>query len=454
MGERDMQEPGRLAEHEQRVADVLLEMREEIVKALGELVAVRSVNPSYPGVEYTEHVGGESEANHYLSLLYQAAGCDVSWVEREQGRANLVGVKRGKGGSQARSLVLNGHVDVVPTGDVSNWTLSRDPFSGSVLDGNVFGRGVADMKGGLISAAMAALALRRSGIELQGDLLLHSVVGEETGEHEIGIRAVLDEGFTGDAGIVCEPTGHRERFTVAAASGGLLWMTLRVVGKAGHNNLRGDLIHAGGLGEEAGVNAVEKGVFLLTMLQELERQWGQTKSHPLFKPGWFSLHPGVIVGGPKGILVPFMISEYCNIEYSILYPPQEPVDDVKAEIEEFLRDAAGLDPWLTKNPPEVEWRLHWPPFVTDPDAPIIDTVVGAHRDVAGVTAEDDPHRVGGFAAVCDATFLLQSGVQSVAYGPGTILEAHTADESIAIDELVLASQAYAVTAMRWCGLAG
>ena len=439
-------------EPEQRVLAVLAGMRDEMAEALSGLIAVPSVNPSYPGVDYLEHIGAESEANRLLSRHYEAAGCEVNFLEREKGRANLVGVLRGRGGSQARSLVLNGHVDVVPTGETSYWVTSPDPFSGAVLDGRVVGRGAADMKGGLISAAMAAVALARSGVELQGDLLLHSVVGEETGEHDIGIKAVLDEGFTGDAGIVCEPTGHKKPFTVAAASGGLLWMTLRVVGKAGHNNLRGDLVRAGGFGEEAGVNAVKKGVFLLTMLQELERQWGQTKTHPLFTPGWFSLHPGVIIGGPQGILVPFMISQYCTIEYSILYPPQETVDDIKAEIEEYVRDAAQLDPWLRKNPPEIEWRLHWPPFVTDPDAPIIDAVVGAHRDVAGLNGEEDSDRVGAFVAVCHATYLIESGVQSVAYGPGTILQAHRADESIAIDELELAAQAYALTAIRWCGL--
>jgi acetylornithine deacetylase/succinyl-diaminopimelate desuccinylase family protein len=441
-----------LSDREQRVADVAAGMRDEIAQALSAFAKIPSVNPKYPGVEYEEHIGGETEANRYLSGLYEAAGCEVRWVERETGRGNLVGVVPGGGGG--RSLVLNGHVDVVPPGEASAWSLSPDPFSGAIIDGLVIGRGVADMKGGLISAVMATSALRRSGVGLRGDLLLQSVVGEETGDHDIGVRAVLQQGFTADAGIVCEPTGHRERFTVAAASGGLLWMTLRVRGKAGHNNLRGDLVHAGGLGEEAGVNAVEKGVFLLTMLQELERQWGQSKSHPLFKPGWFSLHPGVIVGAPQGILVPFMISQYCNIEYSILYPPNESADAIKAEIEGFVQDAAQLDPWLRKNPPEIEWRLHWPPFITDIEQPIVPTVVGAHQDVAGVLPEDDPRRVGGFAAVCDATFLRESDVESVAYGPGTILQAHREDESIAIEELVLAAQTYALTAMRWCGVGG
>ena len=438
---------------ERKVFDTLDGMRTEMVSALSDLLAIPSVNPNYPGCVYDELVGGETEANKYMEKLYRNAGCKVSWVEREKGRANLVGLLAGSGGGGARSLTLNGHVDVVPPGDLSKWT-DRDAFSGRVRDDKVFGRGATDMKGGLIAAAMAATALSRSGVGLKGDLILHSVTGEETGDHDVGVRAVVEEGFGGDAAIVGEPTGLVDRFAVAPVSGGLLWMTLRVTGKAGHNNLRGELVHAGGLGEVAGVNAVEKGVFLLTKLQELERQWGQSKAHPLFKPGWFSLHPGVIVGGPEGILVPFMISQYCTIEYSILYPPNEAVEDVKAEIEGFVQDAAALDPWLKKNPPEIEWRLHWPPYSTAPDHEIVKTLVDAHRLVAGLSAEADPHRVSGFAAVCDAVYFLEAGIPAVAYGPGSILQAHTADEYLAIDELAIAAKTYAEAAIMWCGVAG
>ena len=94
------------------------------------------------------------------------------------------------------------------------------------------------------------------------------------------------------------------------------------------------------------MNAVEKGAYLLAALQNLEQQWGQRYVHPLFKPGHFSLHPGVISGGPHGAMVPFFISEFCRIEYSILYPPDVDAASIKAEITSFVRRAESLDPWL------------------------------------------------------------------------------------------------------------
>jgi acetylornithine deacetylase len=341
---------------------------------------------------------------------------------------------------------LNGHVDVVPPGDLSHWT-TGDPFSGRVAEGRVYGRGAVDMKGGLVAALLAAAALHEAGVGLGGDLILHSVAGEETGDHDIGVNAVIEAGFGGDAAIVGEPTNH----DVATVSGGLLWMTLRVQGKAGHNNMRAELVHAGGKGEAAGVNALEKGVYLLTMLQELERQWGQSKSHPLFRPGWFSLHPGVIVGAPEGIMVPFMISTYCNIDYSILYPPNEPVEDIKAEIEQFLLAASQLDPWLRKHPPQVDWRLDWPPFDLDPNHPLVTTTIDAYRHAAGIKPAQDTARIKGFGAVCDATYFLKAGIPAIVHAGGDAVHAHTADEYVEIDRVLLAAKTYALTAINWCG---
>lgn len=95
------------------------------------------------------------------------------------------------------------------------------------------------------------------------------------------------------------------------------------------------------MGEAVGVNAIEKAVYLLISLQRLEEEWGRTKAHPLFKPGHFVLHPGVIDGGPGGIKIPLVVSDYCHIHYAIWYPPQDDVDEVKREIEDYSRKAAA-----------------------------------------------------------------------------------------------------------------
>ena len=119
------------------------------------------------------------------------------------GSPNVVGVLKGTGGG--RSLILNGHIDVVPAGDRSKWT--DDPFSGAVKDGKVFGRGTTDMKGGNVSMLLAMEALIRSGIRLKGDVIFHSVIEEETGG--VGTLATVLRGYRADAALIPEPTNMK-----------------------------------------------------------------------------------------------------------------------------------------------------------------------------------------------------------------------------------------------------
>jgi acetylornithine deacetylase/succinyl-diaminopimelate desuccinylase-like protein len=438
------------------------ELTDSIAEATADLIRIPSVNPSYPGQSFDELVGGESAANQALEGLYRDAGCTTHWVERSAGRANLVGVLAGDG-EEGRSLILNGHVDVVPPGRPDSWT-GGDPFGGRIEGGRIFGRGASDQKAALVAAVMAVMALRRAGVRLGGTLILQSVVGEEVGEHDLGVNAVIEAGFTADAAIVTEPTAGvardpfqpPSRLQVSPVSAGLLWMTLEVEGKAGHNNLRPELVRAGGVGAIAGVNAVEKGVYLLTALQGLEQRWGQEYVHPLFKPGHFSLHPGVIVGGPHGALVPFFSAEFCRIEYSILYPPDVPASRIRHEIEAFVRDASRLDPWLREHPATIRWNLDWEPAVLDVGHALTGTVARARRTALGEAPHAGPGPdpcVRGFDAVCDATYLGKAGMPAVICGPGSIQFAHAVDESVAIRDVVDAAKVYALAAIDWCGLA-
>ena len=437
-------------------------MATDLVAAVAALVRIPSVDPSYPGVTYAEHIGGEAAANVFLADFYRQAGCRVETVEIAAGRPNLVGVISGGDPQRGRSLIYNGHVDVVPPGRAADWR-DGDPYSGRVLDGRIWGRGASDQKGALVCAAFAAAALRRAGIHLAGDLTLQSVVGEEVGEHALGTGGVIEAGYVGDAAIVTEPTAPVSpdplhpptSLLVAPVSAGLLWLSLTVAGKRGHNNLRPELVRAGGVGSVAGVNAIEKGTYLLGALQVLEQQWGQTYSHPLFKAGHFSLHPGVIEGGPYGAAVPFFISEYCRIDYSILYPPDVPATHIKAEIEEYVRRACALDPWLVDHPPTLEWRFDWPPYSLAADHPLVATVAGARREVLGEPAHSGPDadpRIRAFDAVDDAMLFDRAGIPVLSCGPGSIQFAHAIDESVAVSELVAATKLYALVAMDWCGV--
>jgi formylaminopyrimidine deformylase len=440
-----------MEEEKKKVLDKIDELSDEILGVLSELVRIPSISPNYPDVDRAAVLGGESKVSKALTDHYRQIGCEVDLVEVEPGRANAVGVLRGAGGG--RSLIYNGHMDTVPPGNYSDWKWN-DPFSGKVEDGKLYGLGACDMKGGIVAQYAAARAIAESGILLKGDLILEGVAGEETMDHEVGTTATIKRGYRADAAIVSEPTSRTSRLVVAPASPGMLYFRVSVEGRAGHPGIRYEFVRAGGLGEEAGVNAVEKGALMLSAIQRLEEQWGFTKKHPAFPPGFFTIHPGTIIGGPPGQFVPFVVSTYCRIEGLIWFPPQEVVEDIKKEFTGYLMKAAALDAWLSVHPPVVEWVNYWPQSMVELDHPLCQTMVACHEQAAQGDARylTEP-RVQGFAAACDASFFNLAGIPAITYGPGDVLMAHKRNEYIPVDELIVAAKAFALTALEWCGVA-
>jgi acetylornithine deacetylase len=426
-------------------------MRQEIEEMASSLIRVESVNPKYVGVVYADVLGGESDASRFMGKLYAEAGATVDLFAAEPGRENAVGVIGGSGGG--RSLIFNGHVDVVPVGVNEDWS-DGAPFSGRIDRDRIWGRGACDQKCGVVGQAMAVTALRRENIRLKGDLILEAVVGEEVMDHEAGVSATIDRGYRADGAIVSEPTGPPDTLSVVPISPGLLWFAVTVRGKASHASVRDEMIRAGGGGSDVAVSAIEKGLIVVETLQRLEDEWGRSKRHPLFKPGHFTIHPGVIQGGPSGVAVPFIISQYCTIEYACWFHPDEDVDAVKEELGAELERGCAIDPWLRANPPSIEWKLHWPSFSTSMEDPIVGVVEDAHKLVTGDGSSVKGSHVAGFCAVCDATFLSKAGMSTVVYGPGSVLQAHTVDEWVDKEDVVTAVKTYAVAALTWCGEEG
>lgn len=418
-------------------------LADELVETLSRAIAIPSVTPAYPGESYEEHVGREGEVTRLLAEVYERAGCEIDRFGGDPGRENCVGVLRGSGGG--RSLVYNGHVDVVPAGPAEEWT-GGDPWSGRVEGGKVFGRGACDMKGGVVAQAFAAVALREAGVRLRGDLILEAVVGEEMMEHELGTTACIERGYRADAAVVSEPSAPPFVLGVVPSTPGVLTFAVTVRGKTGHPGMRGDTIHPGGRGTEGGVNAIDKAVIVYDALRRLEEEWGLTKVHPLFRPGQFALHPGVFAGSPAGSLVPFFIPDRAVLDYVAIFHPDEEAAAVRVEIERQVAAAAELDGWLREHPPGVEWKHHWPQSVVATDAPIVTETCAAHEEATG-----DPARVVGWSAVHDGAFLNRAGIPAIVYGPGDVRLAHSVDEHVAVEELVRAARTYAVLALRWCG---
>ena len=424
-----------------RGVDVL---KDELIQLTADTVRIPSINPTYPGQVYMDTLGGETEVNEFVKPLLEGLGMTTDLWEEEEGRANLVGVLKGTGGG--KSLIFNGHVDVVPPGPDDDWSPETGgAWSGRVVGDRLYGRGSCDMKGGNAAAMIALKALLNAGLKPKGDVVMEWVVGEEMMNTEAGTGATLKRGYKADAAIVVEPSGPPYRLGIIPASPGVFYMVVTIQGKAVHASMRDELFRPGGYGSKIGVNSIDKAFIIYEGLRKLEEEWGQTKSHPLFtRPGHFTLHPGVITGGPSGA---FVISSESQISYAIWHAPQDPPESVKKEVEEQIARFANTDPWLRENPPKVEWLLWWPPFDLPADAPICKAVDAAYQQVLG----EEP-KYYGFAAVDDAAFLNRGGVPAVTFGPGSLAVAHAPNEYVEIAELVDAAKIYAVTIAEWCGV--
>ena len=416
----------------------------ETVAFLQELVRIPTENPKLANVK----AGAEATCQDVIERRLQGMGLTTDRWEVYPGRPDVVARLPGSGTVGSRSLILNGHIDVVPAGDPAGWT--HDPFGGEVADGKVWGRGAVDMKGGIAAMIAAVEATQQAGIRLKGDVLIESVVDEETGGP--GTTQTVEHGYRADAAIVAEPTG----LVVHPVEGGLEWLRLVVRGRSGHSANRYRSVHAGGQG--TAVNAIEKTAKILVAVQELERQWAVTKRHPLLPPGITTINPGVMIGGtggghegmPNVLTAVSTFPDYCSLELSLKYLPSERTADVRAEFEEYIARVAATDPWLREHPPEIEWGIRgvsFPPAETPPDHPLLAVV-----DQAVEVATGRPTIHEGFVAVTDLAWLAGAGIPGVIFGPGSAGNAHGVDEHIAVADLTEGIFALALVVCGWCGV--
>lgn len=406
------------------------------------LIACRTDSQSARNPEF------ESEARRCQDLVADwlaESGADVErWTEPPRYPV-VAGKLPGSGGG--RSLAFNGHVDVVPVGDASAWT--HAPWGGEIDGGRLWGRGAADMKGGVACALVAMRALHRSGIELAGDVWAHVVADEEVVGQST--RNLLKRLPAVDAVLVAEPTD----LTIMPVEGGLVHVRIEVDGRESHAGNRYMSIHAGGHGHHAGVNAIEKGLRIASALQDLERQWGNLRHHPLLPAGFNTIMPGIIAGGPGGgadgqlntISNPGTSPNYCAIEYNIWYLPGESLEDIRAEIEGFVHAACQLDPWLRNHPPRFTWKLRdifFPPAETAPDHPFITTLC----EMLGTVGVKP--RIEAFTAASELAWYAERDIAGTIFGPGRIAQAHSADEYVETEQLFLACASMALVAAAWC----
>ncbi|MFP4624830.1 MAG: ArgE/DapE family deacylase [Gemmatimonadota bacterium] len=366
------------------------------------LIATPSVNPSLePGG------AGEAEAAELVSGWLRSWGFQVQRVEAAPGRPSVVArLDRGPG----RSLILSGHLDTVGT---EGMTVA--PFDPVVRDGRVWGRGSADMKGGVAAALAAARELAAD--PFRGTLIVALTADEE--EAAIGCRRLVDDGLRADAAIVCEPT----ELAITPAHKGFSWIRIDFRGQSAH-----------GSRPERGVDAIRHAGLFLSRLDELESTIAQRKRHPLLGSG--SIHAGTIRGGTAASVYP----SSCELTLERRTLPGETPSAVRSEVEFLLAQLRSDVPSLNAS---LEVTLHRPGTEVPPDHEIVQRLSRALRD-AGI----EP-RVTGMTAWVEASIFNAAGTPAVCFGPGSIGEAHTAAESAPVDEIDAAHQVLLATAREF-----
>lgn len=366
------------------------------------------------------------EVDHWrLPLDELTAEPDFPGVEVERAEAWGL-VARLPGSGEGASLMLNAHVDVVPTGDLRAWS-RPDPFSGQVHDGELYGRGACDMKAGLVAAMAAARAVRRSGARLRGDLLLACVPGEEDGG--LGTYATLRRGWRADACVLPEPTGLH----IVPANAGALTFRLTVPGRATHASRRTE-----------GVSAVTKLVPVLAALERLEARRNADVDPLLARwPIAYPLSIGRVEAGDWASTVPDLLVAEGRLGVAL----DEPVEDARRALEDAVAEACADDPWLAEHPVTVQWwGGQFASGRLPADSDLADRVGRAHQRAGGGAQE-----TWGAPYGSDLRLLSGAGIPTLHYGPGESALAHAADERVPLAEVHTATRALALLALDVCG---
>jgi acetylornithine deacetylase len=438
-----MREP--LPAADQALVDSIAARADELVALACDLIRFDTTSRSAPG----DPARDDAALQDHLARRLRAAGAEVEVWEPApedvaghplcprggigfEGRPQLAARFRGAGGG--RSLLLNGHIDVVPARRADGW--EHDPFDPQVADGRVTGRGSCDMKGGIAAMVLAAEAIAAAG-GLAGDIVVCTNTDEESSG--VGALACARHGVAADFAIVPEPSG----LEVWPACRGSVYCDVVVRGRAGHTEQEHASWHDGGA-----VNAIDKARHLLAGVELLRGEWRSRRSahHPLLDPPDVVASRLVADGG-----WPVTIPDRAELTLAALILPAQAdaagwTGDVQGEVEGFLRTWCDADPWLAANPPEFRWHTPVNPSETPVDAASVQALLAANA------ALGLPERLGGLGSWYDgATFALEAGTPALMYGPRTIDRAHTVGEWVPVEDLVACAQALALAARRLCG---
>ena len=363
--------------------------RDELNELISALVRIETENP--PG---NERACAEFIVDWFESHDIEATLVDEPYEDRPQAVATV--------GEGDPTLVLNGHIDVVPAGERDQWTY--DPYAGEIEDGHLYGRGSVDMKGG-VAIGMLAMRTLRDAIEegdVSGSAVLQAAIGEETAEP--GTLSLLEEGYDGDYGVVLEPTGLR----TATSEKGLAWYEITVAGEPSHASR-----------PDQGDNAIQNARPVLDALAEYDERIRGRRDDLV---GSAYATTTEFRAGTKENVVP----ESATITLDRRFIPEESVEAVDEEIDELL---ASVE---TEHGIETDWRRTrtYESAAISEDSPLSE-VFRAHSERI---ADVDPSPWGVRASTDVRNFVNDHGIEAITWGPGDMGQAHTFDEHLDLEE--------------------
>lgn len=414
----------------QLVLDTIDRNKDKAIRLLQDMVAIPSVT------------GDEAAIQKFVAGYMEGIGLDVDmwetdWEELKkhpgyrpvdrgyEGRPNIVGTRKGSGGG--RSLLLNGHTDVIPVGNGEGW--SDNPWSAAIRDGRIYGRGSCDMKSGVAAHILAVELLKEAGVKLKGDVYINVVIDEEVSGH--GTLDTVIRGYKADAGI----SGETSDLHVQPACIGRIWFQIDVQGKP-----------AGIQQRYLGISAIDLGNKIVKAVQELEDHRVATVRHPLYPNALDSLP--CIIGSFQAGNYPSAFPASAVLKGSIGTVPGEDHEGVKQSLVDKIAAVAAADDWMRDHPPVVRFvGYDAQASEIDREHPIVTLLSDTYRSVTG----KEPI-ISGRQGAADTRFLNEYGATpTVIFGPGSTAVMHANDEYVSIDDYMTAIKVMALCIMDWCG---
>ena len=370
------------------IVNYIQEQEEEIVRLSTELISTNTTNP--PGNEYL--------AVDVIKKYFSAHGIRYDTFKKAPGRTNIIGYI-GKG---SPTLLVACHLDVVPAGD--GW--ETDPFKPVVKDGRIFGRGANDNKGQMAPMLVLAKLLKHNESKLNGTLLLVGAADEEKGSR-LGLEYLLDEcGISADYAIIPDVANNMKIIDVGEK--GTLFLDITSYGKQSHGST-----------PEKGINAIWNMIELLNQLKELKHKY---TTHELFSPPTLNL--GIISGGAAHNIVPAK----CEAKLDIRYLPGETEKEILDNIYKIIASIENHNPTAKF---DITIDTHLPPTQVPADNPLTSMISKHTKSILGTR----PIPIG-FSGVTVCKQLIEKGIMAIGFGPGDEDQAHIANESIEIQELL------------------